>query len=233
MKILISPSKTQKKVVASINKDYLFSHEKTLLLNQLKKMSFNAIKDTFSVSDKLAKDVLGYYETFVEDAKAINTYTGAQFKALDYESLSDEAKDYLEDHLYIMSGLYGLLKPSHAIAYYRLPMGVQLKHKSLESYWKKPINKTLENESFIINLASDEYGHLVEHPSLISIMFYQSMNPLKRALSMEVKKLRGHFLRLMAIHQCESVEAIKALKVLNYSYDEAASDAHHLAFIRK
>ncbi|MFP4286910.1 MAG: YaaA family protein [Candidatus Izemoplasmataceae bacterium] len=232
MKILISPSKTMKKVNEPSLNHHIFENEKQLLYNHLKTLSLNSIKKTFGISDKLSKEVESYYKTFKEDSPAILTYTGAQFKALNYKQLDDNSKDYLDKHLLIMSGLYGLLKPKDAVAYYRLPMGVSLNKQSMEFFWKNPINNYLKEEDFIINLASDEYGDLLNHPKTISIVFYQSLAPLKRAASMEVKKLRGIFLRFLATKNIKQLDELKRFCAEGYKVNESFSNALTIVFIK-
>lgn len=232
MKILISPSKTMKKVKEPYINNHIFEVEKNTLYNQLKTLSLAAIKETFLTSDKLSTEVLHFYNAFVEDSPAIKTYTGAQFKALDYRNLDEKSKNYLDKHLYIMSGLYGLLKPKDAVAYYRLPMGINLNDLSLKSFWESPINTYLKDEDLILNLASDEYGDLINHPLTKTVVFYQSTNPLKRAASMEVKKLRGLFLKSMATNQVKNIKSIRHFKIDVYTYNESLSNELIIAFTK-
>lgn len=232
MKILISPSKTMKKVKGSFDCDHLFEKEKNFLYNYLKTMSLSTIKKTFLTSDKLTRDVFNDYQTFIEDSPAILTYTGAQYKALDYETLDDSSKQYLNDHLYIMSGLYGLLRPLDAVAYYRLPMGITLNKQSMDAYWKEAINHHLKEEDLIINLASDEYGDLLNHSNLVKILFYQSVKPLKRANSMEVKKLRGLFLKFLASKKILNKDDLSQFNQEGYALDESLSDEKTMTFVK-
>jgi cytoplasmic iron level regulating protein YaaA (DUF328/UPF0246 family) len=178
-----------------------------------------------------------------QSAPALYAYIGEAFKALDAENLHENELVYLQENLFILSGLYGVLSPQTRVEPYRLEMAqaaVLPENQSLYSFWKKPIrdflNKTLSKEDCIINLASAEYSKVVEDPKLLARMitpqFLELNNGKPKAVSVFSKQARGTMLRWCAQLQLKEPEQLKSFDLLGYHFDAARSTSNDWIFIR-
>src|SRR5690606_26390064 len=105
--------------------------------------------------------------------QAVLAYKGEVYRGLDAESLSEEAQDYLNQNLFILSGLYGILRPSDRVMLYRLEMGSQLnvrENKNLYGFWKGTltdfVNSKTKSKEILLNLASNEYAKALDDKKL-------------------------------------------------------------------
>lgn len=231
MKILISPSKTMRYVPTKDVHKHLFQREKTILLNRLKTLKASDLVKLYQSSESIAVENHQRFQAFTEDSKAIFSYTGAQFKALDAERLPEENLDFLNQHLYIMSGLYGLVRAFDSIGLYRLPMGVTL-DQPLKTYWKEPLKQVLKGET-ILNLASQEYSDaLCDTLNIITIDFYTEKDGRLKKQAMEIKKQRGLFVRYLALNKSLSLDVIRNYKKDGYCYKQGYSSKQNIVFTR-
>jgi len=209
----------------------LFKKRETLL-STLKSMTKADLQALYDSNPKIAEENHLRFQSFEESNLALYAYTGQQFKHLDAGSLSDDAKRWLNEHLFIMSGLYGLVRPFDGVGLYRLPMGVKWQGNPLKNLWKPLISDHLEGET-VLNLASKEYSDAIDQKkvTLITVDFLVNKNgKLRKAPAMEAKKLRGKLVRKLALEQVEHAEAVKSLSVDDYYYDASRSDAQRIAF---
>ena len=231
MKILISPSKTMHYVHSKDVHEHVFHHEKTTLLKQLKSFDTNALAMLYQSSKRIAEENYQRFQRFNEDSKAIFSYTGAQFKALDAERLPKESLDFLNQHLYIMSGLYGLVRPFDTIGLYRLPMGVTL-DQPLKKYWIEPLKRFLKDDT-ILNLTSQEYSEaLCNSLHIINVDFYIKKSGKLKKQAMEIKKQRGQLVKYLALKKTLSLDVIRGYKEDGYCYNQAYSSKQNIVFIR-
>lgn len=213
MIIFISPSKTFSNVIDDSNLTCLFETKTNKLLLKLKAMTIEEITQTFKLSDKLSKDVFDYYQN-PKYGKAIELYHGVQYKALDYKSIRHSTNT-----LYIMSALYGLLRPDMYIQKYRLDF-FHHPFKNLYEYWQKDIEDYLSkhhlNEMFI-NLASEEFGSLIKNlENVYTIQFTSN----KRLSSVLLKQVRGMLARLLLNSNAKTLADIKAINALGFVYKD-------------
>ena len=175
MLIVISPAKTLDYETAPITNSHTlprFVDQSQQLIDALKKLSVQDIAELMKLSDKLASLNVARYEswqpefTFDNAKQAILAFKGDVYTGLDAESLSEEDLQFAQDHLRILSGLYGVLKPLDLMQPYRLEMGTKLSNrrgKNLYEFWGTTLcddlNQTLaSNETpVLVNLASNEY----------------------------------------------------------------------------
>lgn len=221
--LLISPSKTMQDAPTKETKDPLFPQKKDRLLKIIQDTSKTDLKALLDTSDALTDRVYSMYQYFTEDNVAIKAYQGAQYKAIDVQAMEDESLKFLQDHLFIMSGLYGLVRPLDTIGLYRLPMAVKLESEPLHHYWREPFKETLKDKT-LLNLASKEYA-LALDPSLevIEIKF-------DKAPSHTVKTLRGLMVKYLAFKQSTALDTVKTFYALDYHYNDAASSEKILVF---
>ncbi|MFW5841915.1 MAG: YaaA family protein [Bacillota bacterium] len=221
--LLISPSKTMQEAPSKEQSSHVFPSKKDRLLSILKKTSKENLKAMLDISDSLTERVAAMYHDFTETNVAIKAYQGVQYKAIDVGSMDKESLAFLQEHLFIMSGLYGLVRPLDTVGLYRLPMAVKLESEPLHHYWRAPLKDTLKGKT-LLNLASKEYA-LALDPSLdvIEIKF-------DKAPSHTVKTLRGLMVKYLAFKQSTALDTVKTFYALDYHYNDDASSEKIIVF---
>lgn len=249
MIFLLSPAKLMRPYNATAAAQLVFKKETNLVIKQLKKWSIKEVQLRMKLSADKALEAYNYIQNWgkkvneSQSAPALYAYIGEAFKALDAENLQENALVYLQENLYILSGLYGVLSAQTRVEPYRLEMAqaaVLPENQSLYSFWKKPIrdflNKTLSKEDCIINLASAEYSKVVEDPKLLARMitpqFLELNNGKPKAVSVFSKQARGTMLRWCAQLQLKEPEQLKSFDLLGYHFDAARSTSNDWIFIR-
>lgn len=176
---------------------------------------------------------------------AIFAYEGIQYQYMAPQVFEHRELDYIEEHLRILSGFYGILRPFDGVVPYRLEMQTKLKikeHKTLYDYWGSKIAVQLEKETdCIVNLASLEYSKVVTKHlkrdvrwihctfgELVSIEDGKTKIVEKGTLC---KMARGQMVRFMAEHAVTDPNQIKAFNI-NYSFCEQFSNEDHFVFLR-
>lgn len=205
----------------------------------------------WGIEDKLLEKAEDDFQNFVlpiQQAPAIFAYNGLQYKNLDAMTLSNDELDFLEEQVFILSGLFGCVKPSSAVRPYRLEMKSRWaietpegRFDNLYDYWR-PHLQTLfgsGNES-ILNLASDEYSKALGTEILESPRCYHvhigEIRPNKegvpafRAFSTLAKMGRGRLLRFIAQQKITEPEGLKAYQTEELAFNPELSNEHHLYF---
>lgn len=222
----------------------IFIEESEILKTYLQSLDYEQLKGIWNCSDKLA--IYNYNIIKEMDLKnnltpAILSFEGLQYQYMEPGIFTYEQLDYIEDHLRILSGFYGILKPFDGIVPYRLEMQSKLlnwEFKSLYQFWSGKIAKHLENESnIIVNLASKEYSksickYLSPDTQLINCVFGQLINGKVTEKGTFAKMARGEMVRFMAENNMEKVEEIKEFNRLDYLYREHLSDDKNYVFIQ-
>jgi len=237
MIILLSPAKTFHKDNYPYQSEPQFSDESKELINRLKKLSPTELQSKMKLSNALLNDVNDYINRFgTHQRAAIFSYAGHAFKALDVFSMSDIDITYLKTHLYVLSGLYGILRPFDGISLYRLEMNFK-GIGNLYTFWSKIVNDYLvqqHHDELIIDLASAEYSQLLNQTkNSYHIKFYQRINGELKAISMHVKHMRGLMARHLIQTQISSIELLKQVKLEGYSFHEESSTPYELIFIKE
>jgi cytoplasmic iron level regulating protein YaaA (DUF328/UPF0246 family) len=203
------------------------------------------------VSDKLASLTYERYaawrSAYTEDEgqPAILAFSGEVFNGLRARSLSKEDLLFAQNHVRILSGLYGVLRPLDLILPYRLEMGTRLKNsrgRNLYDYWKEiiPENITAEtgkgDSKILINLASNEYFKSVQAESfpygIITPVFRESDGKGFRNVTIYAKKARGMMLRFIIQNRINNPEYIKAFDLDGYYYSDDLSSPNEWLFCR-
>ena len=214
------------------------------------KLSKRKIKTIMELSDDLAELNYERFQAFDPDATdgkaAALAFAGEVYRGLNAEGLSDTDLKWAQDHLRILSGMYGVLRPLDAIEPYRLVMGSSLKNprgKDLYAFWgdaiAKEINKTLKGRKYpvVINLASNEYFSAVDRNALeadvITPTFKDEKDGKLRALQFFAKRARGSMTRWIIDNRIEEPEAIKKSNADGYKFRAADSTATEWLFTRK
>lgn len=188
--IILSPCKAMDTV--SGNQTIQYSTYTDYLVRYFSGKSLHEISQFFKVSDQLAQEILTYYQHFSWNAgkTAWQTYQGLAFRQFEWDKIQ---KKYADQHLRILSALYGPISPTAAIYPYRLDFtrSLKIEGQTLKSLWRQTFASQFENHT-IYNLASTEFASLIpkEHCHVIDVAFYQSF-PNKKVLAPTAKKLRG------------------------------------------
>lgn len=203
--------------------------------------SVSELQSFYKVSKKVAEQAYDLHR-ITQTGASIDLFEGLVFKYLDYASLEEMAKTYLNDKLFIGSALYGVVSPLQQIAPYRLDLDNPLfiEGESLTQHWKKSVTSALikHPSEWIIDLASEEYSrlidlsHLSKQKSLIKIAFRDIQQGKLRTISTRAKMARGLFIRAAAIHGAHTPDALKSITVMDYAYDKAHSDATHFVYTK-
>lgn len=173
---------------------------------------------------------------------AIVAYEGIQYQYMAPTVMDRDALDYIQEHLRILSGFYGILKPLDGVVPYRLEMQAKANvdgHKNLYSFWGKRLAETLFSETdTIINLASKEYSkcvssYLTPDITFITCVFGEYVNGKVVEKGTYAKMARGEMVRFLAEQKAETPEVMKQFDRLGYVYDADASDEKTYVFIKK
>ena len=238
MKIIISPSKIMKEDSDFYEAKQLpcFIEKSKVLLDVLKTMNIEELSKGLGCNSKLAASCFDYYQSMnLEKGSipALFAFDGMAYKHMAPRVFTLEELDYVESHLRILSGFYGLLRCDDAISLYRLDLNdkVLIHGKNLYSFWSDSIATELfKNETCVINLASDEYGKCIlpykGNVRVITCVFARRVNGKLKTLPTDAKMLRGEMVRYMAEHRIEDVELIKqfANRGFVYSIEDSSMD---------
>lgn len=218
----------------------------------LRKLSPEDLSGLMSISPKLGElnfeRNLNWRTPFTpENAKpAIFAFTGDVYVGLDVNSFSQDDVLYAQDHIRILSGLYGLLRPLDLMQAYRLEMGTTLRHgkfRSLYAFWGDQLGKKLREVLLthqhpgLINLASTEYFRAVDKKALglpvISPVFKDYKNGQYKIISFFAKKARGTMAAYLIKNRIESPEGILQFDLDGYRYSSKESTPDTPVFLRK
>ena len=213
MILLISPAKTldyDTKLPTESYSTPLFLDDSSILIEGLRKKSAGSVKKLMSLSDKLAELNVERYKNWslpfnTENARqSMFAFKGDVYVGLDAYTLNKEDIDFAQNHLRILSGLYGVLKPLDLMQPYRLEMGTGLKNKrgkNLYEFWGSKLTDFLNEElssqksDVVLNLASNEYFSAVKEKKIkgrvITPKFLDQKNGNYKMISFFAKKARG------------------------------------------
>ena len=253
MLMVISPAKTLDFDTAPVTKTFTqprFLDNARQLIEQLREMSTAEIASLMKLSDKLAGLNAARYESWQtpfkpDNAKqAVLAFKGDVYTGLDAETLDEAGFDFAQQHLRILSGLYGVLKPLDLIQPYRLEMGTKLANrqgKDLYAFWGSTLRESLQKEAglkdgVLINLASNEYFKAIEAKQLnariITPVFKDWKNGQYKMISFYAKKARGLKSLYIIDHKLDQPEAIKNFDYDGYRFNEDMSKGDDWVFIR-
>ena len=256
MIILLSPAKTLDYETPSINISHttpnLLSNSKKLI-KSLKGKKPEEISNLMNISDKLAtlnsdryKSWKGLKEKSNNSKQAIFVFKGDVYQGLDIDSFGKKDLEYSQNHLRLLSGLYGLLRPLDIIEPYRLEMGTKLQTKNgsdLYDFWGKDISKKIEkelndmNSNLLINLASNEYYDSVQSLSndinVVSPVFKDKGKDGKfKIISFYAKKARGYMASWLVKNKIKKEQDIHSFSEEGYSFSIEESSNGVPTFLR-
>ena len=232
MMILIPPAKTFKQSQTIPSSSPLYTEDTLKLVTKLKRLSIKKLRESMHISDKLASEVHAYYQSFGQHTQpAIESYDGYLYRHLSFETISNKHLPFADEHLRIISGLYGLLRPMDGISFYRLEMKDN-SVTNLYTFWKKTMIKAIHEHELVIDLTSDEYRKAIPNMKhVIHLDFY--LDAKKRAPSMEAKRLRGLCARKLIEHEITSVDSLQTLVIDDYHFDTSLSTKNHYIYTKQ
>lgn len=252
MKLVLSPAKSldfESQLPTTIHTEAQFLTQSERLNKLLKKKSAKSLSKLMRISDALGQ--LNYQRNqdwqlpFTTDnaRPAVYAFSGDVYRGLDAYNIPEEKIDTLQNTVRIISGLYGVLKPTDLIQPYRLEMGTKFpvgKNKNLYEFWKRQITKTINDElkdgELFLNLASNEYFKAIDTKALkvpvITASFKDFKNGEYKMIMTFAKQARGFMARYIIDTNAETIDDIKGFNYEGYHFSEPMSTKTDLVFIR-
>jgi hypothetical protein len=252
MKLVLSPAKSldfESQLPINQHTEAQFLKQSERLSKLLKKKSAKSLSKLMSISDALGQ--LNYERNqswelpFTTDNSrpAVYAFNGDVYRGLDAYTIPTNKIEKLQNTVRILSGLYGLLRPTDLIQPYRLEMGTKLKvgkNKNLYEFWKKDItkalNEELEDDELFLNLASNEYFKAVDTKALkvpvITAHFKEFKNGEYKIISFFAKEARGLMARYIIDKDAKTIDDLKGFNYEGYNFSEPLSKENDLVFIR-
>ncbi len=254
MLIILSPSKTidtTSKVSSTLYSQPCFLKESSEIVSAIKKLNTSKLSKLMSVSPKLSQLNYDRYQlwnkshTLSNSKQAIHSFKGEVYTGLNASSFSDDVLSYSQEHLIILSGLYGALRPLDLIQPYRLEISTKLStpdSKDLYTFWQDKITNELNNilnstnNSTLINLASNEYFKAIDlnnlNADIITPIFKDQKNGSYKIISIYAKKARGLMTRFILNNKIENIDDLKHFDNEGYFYNDLLSNSSQFVFTR-
>ena len=228
-----------------------FMAEAESLMKTTRGLSQAKIRELLNLSQDLAKLNYDRYRSFelpFSEANALPAalaFNGDVYRGLDARDLSARQLDWAQEHIAILSGLYGILRPLDLMQAYRLEMGTRLptrRGKNLYEFWGESITKTLKKDlaavkgTTLVNLASDEYAKALQLDKLgvevVNVKFLQKDAGKEKFISFFAKRARGLMARWMSTDRPSKPADLSGFNLEGYRIKKSASSENELVFVR-
>lgn len=247
MKIIISPAKKM-----NIDTDTLafrsmpsFLSETEELLAWMRRLTFAEAKAIWKCNDKIAEQ---NYRRFQEMdlernlTPAVIAYEGIQYQYMAPAVFGGAQTDYIQEHLRILSGFYGVIKPFDGVTPYRLEMQAKASEAGdLYKFWGDKLYREVAGEEkdggLILNLASKEYSKCIEkyltpEDTYVTVVFGELADGKVKQKGTLAKMARGEMVRYLAENKVEDPERIKGFDRLGYCFEETLSNEKEYVFLK-
>jgi len=254
MILILSPAKSLNfniNVHAKTLTSPAFIDDSKILVGELQKFSASQIAKLMKISDNLAQLNFERFQNFKTPFTAANSkpaifvFDGDVYDAIDIENYTQQDLNFAQQHLRILSGLYGVLRPLDMMQAYRLEMSTALKNgknKNLYQFWQEKItnyfNEELKNdaEKIILNLASEEYFSAIDgkkiNGKIINVIFKEKKGSDYKIVGIFAKKARGLMTDFIIKNKITTVKEVKKFNVENYKFMQEFSDENNFHFYR-
>jgi cytoplasmic iron level regulating protein YaaA (DUF328/UPF0246 family) len=250
MLLLLSPAKKldfDTPVRTTLHTQPMFVEDATELIGVLREKSATEIASLMKLSDALAELNVGRYAEWEPSfdrrsaRQAILAFNGDVYEGLAAPELSDADLEWAQEHVLMLSGLYGVLRPLDLMRPYRLEMGTRLhteRGANLYAFWGSRIAEYLNarGDDIVVNLASEEYFKAVDLKALkarvVQCVFQERKGDAWKVISFHAKRARGLMARHVIDHRIDDVEGMKAFASEGYAYVADASTPDQLVFRR-
>ena len=255
MQFLLSPAKSldyDTPAQVSTHTQPLFTRQSAALIDVLKTKSPQDISSLMKLSDALSGLNVARYQawskkfTAKNSKQAVLAFNGDVYEGLNAKTLSPAQLDWAQDHVCILSGLYGVLRPLDLMQPYRLEMGTALatpKGKNLYQFWGTDISRHLNERAaadtspILVNLASEEYFKAVDVTALkarvVNCVFEDYKNGHYKIISFHAKRARGLMVRYAIEMKAGSVKKLERFNAEGWRFEAGLSGPDRLVFRRK
>lgn len=245
MKILLHSSKTMKPEQSAVHplssphflKQAIFINS---LLVQLQKQELEKLMHITSTLAEKVENTIQEWSLTPQGTAAALTFRGDIYSGLSASAWSKEDAKFAQEHLIILSGLYGLLRPFDKVKPYRLEMGYKLeiqKDQTLEKYWETELTNTLDTNDIYVNLTANEYYKVLQRQlagSMVITPKFLTFNKKTNRpvfVTVHAKIARGAFANWLITHKINDPANITGFTMLNYRYDKSLSTPTEPVFI--
>ncbi len=224
------------------------------LIGRLRSLAPHEIASLMTISDALARLNFDRYAQWSREfgphnaKQAVLAFNGDVYEGFDAKTLSAADLDYAQQHVRVLSGLYGLLRPLDLLQPYRLEMGTRLQNargKDLYAFWGERITSALNAQlaakkrgaRVLVNCASEEYFKSVKpkllDASVVTPVFEDWKGGRYKIISFHAKRARGLMARFAVTRRLEAPEQLKSFDLEGYAFDAAASNDATYVFRRR
>lgn len=245
MRIIISPAKRMLRDTDALpprNLPALLDRAQ-VLADYLRGLSLPALKKLLACNERLAAEAYECYQSMDlrrGQTPALLAYQGIQYRYMAPAVFTDRQFAYAEEHLRILSGLYGVLRPFDGVVPYRLELQAKLKTpfcQSLYGYWRDALFASLEEREAIVNLASEEYAKAVRPYAgdvrWVTAVFGALVGEKVVEKGVYVKMARGEMVRFLAEREAQTPEDMREFDRLGYRFCPPRSDADTYTFLKE
>ena len=230
----------------------LFTAQSRPLINNLRRKSWRQLAKLMDLSQNLAELNVARYAAWTDELtpqnakQAVLAFDGDVYDGLAAQTLSADDLEWAQDHLFILSGLYGVLRPLDLMQPHRLEMGTALKvgrANNLYQYWGSRVSQHLnermlgEPKPVVVNIASQEYFKAVDlkalNASVVECVFEDFKNGGYKVISFFAKRARGAMARFAVMHRVHSVQQLQGFAADGYAFAANESAPNRLVFRRK
>lgn len=249
MRIILSPAKKMRVDAESVDvlTAPVFLPQTEEIMHWMQELSYADAKKLWKCNDKIAEENFARFQemdlqNLARFTPAILSYDGIAFQYMAPAVFEDGHFDYVQEHLRILSGFYGVLKPMDGVMPYRLEMQAKAKIAgtgSLYEYWGDKLYQEVRDDSgLIINLASKEYSVCIEKylrpdDRFITCIFGELESSKVVQKGVYAKMVRGDMVRFMAENHVEDPETLKSYDRMYYRFSEDRSTDAEYVFVRE
>jgi uncharacterized protein len=236
MKIILSPSKSQSQLnnCLSFNQPKFLS-ESLKIFDYIKSLDQSDMAQIMKLKGKKLEETYEWYQTFNAYSSprqsAIHLYTGVVYEGLQLSSYTKQHMKFLQDHVRVLSAMYGVLRPTDCIYPYRLDFTMKFKALNLKEFWKAKLIEAFKQEDVIIDLASNEFTQLLSElkEKIHKIEFVDQIHGQEKIISHHAKRMRGLMLNQIILNQ----DAWYRPKMIEgYTLDTSSSDHHYTKYVK-
>lgn len=246
MKIIISPAKRMNSEAIYLEASHqpVYIKESKELLKIIQTFDCEQLKHLLETNDTIALKAYHDFQKMdlnVKGTPALLSYNGIQYSSMAPHVFTDEQLQYVDEHVHILSGFYGILRPLDDVHPYRLELNNRFTYaswNSLYAFWQdKPYQMLIKNDSIILDLASVQYSKIIKkyiQPTIrmIKCYFMEETSEGYKEKGVYVKVARGEMIRYLAEQQSESLDTVKKFDRLGYCYQKHLSNNESFVFTR-
>ncbi len=247
MRMIISPAKKMNCDTDSLEYKEIpvFIEDTKKIMEWMKSLSLSEAQKLWGCNDKIAEQNFKRFQEmdlYKNLTPAILSYEGIQYQYMAPMVFESDMLDYVQEHLRILSGFYGVLKPMDGVTPYRLEMQAKTKIEGVDGlydYWEKRLyDEVIDESRIIINLASKEYSKIIEkylipEDVFITCVFGENVAGKVVQKGTYAKMARGEMIRFMAENGIESPEEIKKFNCLGYVFHSELSNEKEYVFLKE